>query len=150
MVSSASDFIPCVLIPLNQQYLLLPNASIAEVIPKPRFQHIENEVEYKIGQYVWQDTPIQVIDLDSLIEQKPSDTAEANKLCILRSINNTSSIHHYAVACYGAPQLIHLTEAALNVVDQPDQSNLVHCHIKIGTKIAYIPNLDAIEQEITL
>ena len=36
MAEFSTDPIPCMLIPLQQHYFLLPNTTIAEVIPMPR------------------------------------------------------------------------------------------------------------------
>jgi len=47
------------------------------------------------------------------------------------------------------PQLILLNESALKVVEDSEKSEFIHSQIKIGTKIAYIPNLDMVEAIIS-
>ncbi|MBE0438441.1 MAG: chemotaxis protein CheW [Gammaproteobacteria bacterium] len=145
MADISPDFIPCVLIPLKLHYLILPNTTIAEVIPLPKLKSSDMSTPFWVGQYDWQDHTLPVIDLDSLIEDKPSACDDANKLCIVRGINTQAALNNYAFPCYGAAQLIHLTESALKVIDTPEQSDYIHCQLQIGNKIAYIPNLDAIE-----
>lgn len=149
MADILSDFIPCVLIPLKVHYLMLPNSTIAEVIPLPKLNSSNLSSPFWVGQYAWQDQTLAVIDLDSLIEDKPSACDDANKLCIIRGINIESAVNNYAFPCYGAPQLIHLTESALKIINTPEQSDYTHCQLQIGNKIAYIPNLDAIEMVIS-
>lgn len=149
MAGIAPDFIPCVLIPLKQHYLMLPNSTIAEIIPMPRLDTTNTAAPFEVGRYDWQDQTLTVIDLDSLIEHIPSACEEANKLCILRGINLEAAVNTYALPCYGAPQLIHLTESALNVIDDAAPSEFIHCQIRVGNKIAYIPNLDSIESVIS-
>lgn len=149
MADKPTDFIPCILIPLKQHYLMLPNSTIAEIIPMPRLSEANSSAPFWVGQYQWQDTSLAVIDLDSLIEQVPSSCGDANKLCILRGINTSVELSGYAVPCYGAPQLIHLTESALKIVEDVASSAYIHCQIRVGNKIAYIPNLDNIEAEIS-
>lgn len=149
MADISPDFIPCVLIPLKSHYLMLPNTTIAEVIPLPKLKPSNLNSPFGIGEYDWQNHALPVIDLDSLIEDKPSACDDATKLCIVRGINIETAVNGYALPCYGAPQLIHLTEAALKVIDTPEQSDYIHCQLQIGNKIAYIPNLDAIESVIS-
>jgi len=149
MAELSPDFIPCVLIPLKQHYLLLPNTTIAEVIPLPKLNPADTSLAYSVGRYDWQNSSLAVIDLDSLIENSPSSCSDANKLCILRSINSESQVDNYALPCYGAPQLIHLTESALKIADTQNDSDYIHCQLQIGNKIAYIPNLDAIEAVVS-
>jgi len=146
MADKVTDFVPCMIIPLQHHYLLLPNSTLAEVTPLPRVIHTDNtKPSYWIGQCDWQSQTIPVIDLEGLIEGKRSNTADANKLCVLRGINTSANISIYGLPCYGVPQLIHLTESALKLAEGVLESDYVHYQIQVGNKIAYIPNLDAIE-----
>jgi len=149
MAEPTTDFIPCMLIPLRQHYLLLPNTTIAEVIPMPRMTAIENKPKDWLGQYQWHSQLLAIIDLESLIEQNEQPDNNANKLCVLYSINTNSKLQAYALPCYGAPQLIHLNETALKLVEDGEvESEYLHCRTHIGNKVAYIPNLDKLEAMI--
>lgn len=142
------DYVHCMLIPLRQHYLLLPNTTIAEVIPLPRqiFSAPAAEQRFVVGQCHWQDSILPVIDLENLIDEPAdADSRAANKLCIINGINDNAAIDHYALPCCGAPQLITLNEAALQTSDQDNAQNWLYCQIKIGNKTALIPNLDDIE-----
>jgi chemosensory pili system protein ChpC len=146
MADNVTDFVPCMIIPLQYHYLLLPNSTLAEVIPTPRVIHTDNaKPSYWIGQCDWESQTIPIIDLEGLVDNKPSDTADANKLCVLRGINAYANISIYGLPCYGVPQLILLTESALKIAEKVITSDYVHYQIQVGNKIAYIPNLDAIE-----
>ncbi|MFW5450991.1 MAG: chemotaxis protein CheW [Methylophagaceae bacterium] len=148
MADSTSNFIPCMLIPLQQHYLLLPNTTIAEVIPMPHVEIDDSKSHYWVGQYNWNSQQLAVIDLESLVEGNPSNSSEANKLCILYGINSEANLNAYALPCYGAPQLIHLNESALKLASNTQDSEFLHCQIQIGNKVAYLPNLDTIEMII--
>lgn len=146
MADNTTDFVPCMIIPLQHHYLLLPNSTLAEVIPSPRLISTDiTKPSYWIGQCDWNAQNIPIIDLEGLVENKPSHTADANKLCVLRGINTAAGISIYGLPCYGVPQLIHLNESALQLADGTIPSDYVHYQIQVGNKIAYIPNLDAIE-----
>tara|TARA_R110000772_G_scaffold154947_1_gene266002 strand:+ start:503 stop:967 length:465 start_codon:yes stop_codon:yes gene_type:complete len=150
MADNATDFVPCMIIPLQHHYLLLPNSTLAEVIPTPRVVRTDSTMpSYWIGQCDWQSQIIPIIDLEGLVENKPSNTADANKLCVLRGINTSANISIYGLPCYGVPQLIHLTESALKLAENVIKSDYVHYQIRIGNKVAYIPNLDAIETTLS-
>ncbi len=147
MADSTTDFIPCMLIPLRQHYLLLPNTTIAEVIPMPRITPETDMPKYCLGQYQWHSQNLAIIDLESLVEQNEQQGNAANKLCVLYSINTNNKLQAYALPCYGAPQLIHLNETALKLVeDGTVESEFLHCRTHIGNKVAYIPNLDKLEE----
>ncbi len=145
MPEHSTDFIPCMLIPLQQHYLLLPNTTLAEVIPMPDLDKVSDKPQYWVGQCQWHSWQIPVIDLEGLVQDQLSNTADANKLCVIRGINDSSNINVYGLPCYGVPQLIHLTESALKPIEDADESEYLHSQIQIGNNIAYIPNLDNIE-----
>jgi len=145
MADNSTDFIPCMLIPLQQHYLLLPNSTIAEVIPMPHMREANDKPNYWIGQCDWHSWQLPIIDLESLVENEVYDISDANKLCVLHGINSSADINIYALPCYGVPQLIHLNESALKLAQDASDSDFLHYQIKIGNKVAYIPNLDKIE-----
>lgn len=150
MADNATDFVPCMIIPLRHHYLLLPNSTLAEVIPSPRIINVDtSKPSYWIGQCDWNSQNIPIIDLEGLVGNTPSNTADANKLCVLRGINTSANISIYGLPCYGVPQLIHLTESALKLAENVIESDYVHYQIQVGNKIAYIPNLDAIETTLS-
>ena len=149
MAENSSDFIPCMLIPLQQHYLLLPNSTIAEVIPMPRVKPAEELPNYWIGECNWHEKKLPVINLESLIEGKDYDASDAHKLCVLHGINDSADIEVYALPCYGVPQLIHLNESALKLAQDTEGSGFLHYQIQIGKKMAYIPNLDKIEATLS-
>jgi chemosensory pili system protein ChpC len=147
MAELSTDFIPCMLIPLQQHYLLLPNTVIAEVIPMPRVTRAEDKPSYCIGQYQWNNHQLTLLDLEDLVEDEKDHNEQANKLCIIYSINPDNKLQAYALPCHGAPQLIHLNETALQLVNDDNKtSDFLHCRTHIGNKIAYIPNLDKLEE----
>jgi len=145
MAENSTDFIPCMLIPLTEHYLLLPNSTIAEVVPMPRLNQEENKPSFWLGQCQWQNWQLPVIDLESLVKNVAANTFDANKLCILHGINAEIDISVYGLPCYGIPQLIHLNESALTLAKESEESEFLHFQIQVGNKIAYIPNLDRIE-----
>ena len=150
MTEKSTDFIPCMLIPLQQHYLLLPNTTIAEVVPMPHQIDItDDKPNYWIGQCLWHSQKITIIDLESMVENNLADAAEANKLCVLYGINTAVNINAYALPCYGVPQLIHLNESALKLAHDTEESEFLHYQVQIGNKVAYIPNLDLIENTIS-
>ena len=142
------DFIHCMLIPLKDHFLLLPNPTIAEVIPMPKIEPIASAPDYWLGHYQWRENTLPVVDIESLIENKTNAVDTANKLCILNGINSEADIEFYALPCFGAPQLIMLNETAIQQTHDADDSDFLYCQIKIGNKVAFIPHLDNIEANI--
>ena len=109
MTNLTTDFISCLLIPLRKHYLLLPKASIAEVIPMPDIIKETQSPTYYIEQYLWETGPLTILNLEYLVNKKEPLGKVASKLCILYGAHN-DKLKAYALACYGPPQLLHLNE----------------------------------------
>lgn len=147
-MSTSSSYVHCMLIPLQQHYVLLPNSTIAEVIPKKFLRNTSAMPDYWYGDFEWNATQVSVIDIESLIEVREFNRDNISKFCIINAINPATQIKHYAIPCCGSPQLITLNESALQQTHDTPTSDYLHCQIKIGSKVAYIPNLDQLEQLI--
>jgi chemosensory pili system protein ChpC len=133
------------LVPLQDHFLLLPNPTIAEVIPMPKLTIVDSTPVHFIGQYDWKNKAVPVVDLEHILDNTSVYSRTAPKLCILHGINAQAQIEFYALPCFGAPQLITLNEHALQQTHDLDDSSFLYCQIKIGNKVAFIPHLDNIE-----
>lgn len=142
------SFIHCMLIPLQQHYLLLPNSSIAEVVPKTGYTAASSASGYHLGHVGWRDRQLAVIDLETMLVGQGAAQRPAAKFCIVNGINPHADLDYYAIPCTGSPQLITLNQTALRRTHDEDTSPFLYCRIKIGSKAALIPDLDRVETAI--
>lgn len=149
MSETQTQFVHCMLIPMHEHYLLLPNSSIAEVIPKTGVAEEQSPSEDWLGFINWQEQRLPVVHLESLLSNGTNTASAASKLCILNGINSDANVKAYAIPCSGSPQLITLNQAALHLTHDDDNSPYLHCQIKISNKVALIPNLDQLESTLS-
>jgi chemosensory pili system protein ChpC len=149
MAENTTDFIPCMLIPLQKYFLLLPNSTIAEVIPMPQHTAMPNKSDFWVGECSWHDRQLPIINVEALIQSENTDVSDANKLCVLHGISDATDLPVYALPCFGVPQLIHLNESALLMAEDAEESDFLLFQLPIGNKLAYIPNLDSIEASLS-
>ena len=150
MTEQQAQFVHCMLIPLQRHYLLLPNSSIAEVIPRTGVAEPRSSDESWLSYISWQNREIPVVQLESLLSGSDEVLSDGNRLCIINGINPQANIQSYAIPCNGSPQLITLNQAALRLTHDDNTSPYLHCQIKISNKVAFIPNLDQLETAIQL
>lgn len=150
MANNQTQYIHCMLLPLQQHYLLLPNSLIAEVIPRTGIDiDIDTpSADNWLGYVNWREKSLPIIHLEDLLEKDTDAASQSNKLCIINTINTATDIEFYAIPCTGSPQLITLNQAALQLTHDDNNSPYLHCQIKIGNKVAFIPDLDQLEMAI--
>ncbi|AFJ02910.1 CheW-like protein [Methylophaga frappieri] len=147
---TAQTYVHCMLIPLSEHFLLLPNTTVAEVIPLPKQLAKQSSRDLLLGNYYWRETMLPVIDLHHFtsISTRTETDRPITKLCILNSIHAHPSRRFFGLPCCGAPQLITLNADALQLEAQDTPQPWLHCQVRIGNKLALIPNMDTIEQHL--
>ena len=104
MSEAASTSIHCMLIPLRENLLLLPNTTVAEIVSLPAIKPTEHNPPFWAGTSIWRARQIPVVDFESLFNNEDADTGNASKLCVLNSINTATNLIFYGLPCHGSPQ----------------------------------------------
>ena len=144
MTDAIPDSIRCMLVPLQDKLLLIPNTTVVEVIQLPSTTTAEHVPDYWVGYCSWRSQQLPVIDLDGLLERRAANSQNASHLCILKGINDPEALTLYALPCYAPPQLISISTDTLESVTETEHDWL-YGQIKIGSKIALIPDVDTLE-----
>src|SRR6056297_4102144 len=135
-----------VLVPITDAELLLPNASIAEIVGYTRPEPIEQAPEWLLGNIVWHGWQVPVASFGMLIEQVASEDREGARICITKALTSNERMPYIGILAQGFPRLVTVTEASLSEV--PDSSTHIAIAGKaiIGDREAWVPDLDRIGQ----
>ncbi len=149
MTDALPDTIRCMLLPLQDKLLLIPNTTVIEVVHFPHTTTSGDIPNYWVGHFNWRAQQLAIIDIDALLDQRSTTTSEkASHVCILKGIHNPEALNAYALPCYAPPQLISIDLETLNSLEQAS-TDWLYAQIKIGSKVALIPDLDALESLIS-
>lgn len=148
MTDALPEPIRCMLVPLKDKLLLVPNTTVIEVTQFPTTTQAEQAPEYWVGYCSWRSQQLPVIDLDALLDQRASDTGNVSHLCILKGINEAAGLNLYSLSCYAPPQLINIDSDTLQNLAESD-AHWLYGQFSIGNKLALIPNLDELESTIS-
>lgn len=144
MTNALPDSIRCMLVPLKDKLLLIPNTTVVEVIHFPKAIPAEHMPAYWVGYCSWRSQQLPIIDLDALLEHRAANTENVSHLCILKGINSPEELTLYALPCYAPPQLISIDTDTLSNVSESEHDWLFG-QIEVGNKTALIPNIDTLE-----
>ena len=69
-----SDEVTCVMVPLNEQTLLIPNVCVAEVVPWRRTKKLTSVPAWCVGVLGWRGESVVVLDYESILdpERRPA------------------------------------------------------------------------------
>lgn len=147
MTDALPESIRCMLVPLRGRLLLIPNTTVVEIIQFPETTPAEHVPDYWVGYANWHSQQLPVIDLDALLDQHVANTEAVTHLCILKGIHDSVELSLYSLPCYAPPQLISVDADTLHNIEESSHDWL-YGQFQIGSKLALIPNLDALESTI--
>lgn len=138
------------LISLQDDFLLLPNTALAEVVPG---DHLEQEAGLAgwLGTLKWRSGTIPVVDFEAFNgRSQASENHGRVRLAVLHALDETLPGGAWAVRCEGYPRVVPLNAAALEPVPlrATDRPDFVLARVRIGVSEAVIPDLERVEAQI--
>lgn len=146
-VANEPNELSCVVIPLENAQLLLPNVCVAEILPWRRVKALSEMPPWCLGLLGWRGEMIPVVRFETL-NGKPAPARKGGRcMVVMNRARNANGLPFYALAAEGLPRLVQLTAEDLsNEATRlgPAESVVV----KLGTETAVIPNLTVIETAV--
>jgi chemosensory pili system protein ChpC len=140
--------IRCVLIPSGGARLLLPNATVAEVITLSTPEPVADAPAWLLGRIAWRGWKLPLISFAALTG---SDNTEpgSSRVAVLKALGGNQKMPFIAVVTQGFPRLTTLN--AELILPTHDGSALpfgVRAHVLVRDDTALIPDLEAIEEQL--
>jgi chemosensory pili system protein ChpC len=135
-----------VLITVTQGRLLLPNASVAEIITYSEPEPVENAPEWLLGRVRWRGWRLPLLSFSRLAGWSTEDGQMGAKVAVLKALGNNPKLPFFAVLSQGFPRLVTVAKSAL--VESHDMKQLplgVHSRVTLNDDPASVPDLMSIE-----
>jgi len=146
----SNDEIYSLLIPLNDERLILPRASVAEVIRYVEPETDASGPEWLLGSVIWHGKSIPLISFEKLCGTVGSAPGSRSRIIVVYALNPTGDLVTYGVLAEGFPQIVRVNREVLlqDLAYQPDAAKPVLCRIRMINETALIPDLPRIEQAL--
>ncbi|HSW12009.1 MAG TPA: chemotaxis protein CheW [Solimonas sp.] len=142
-----------VLMALEGDTLLLPNAAVAEVISRDTLQPAEDGAPpWMIGYCDWNNRRVPVVSFETINgAPRPGAESRRSRIVVLNSFGTHLPAGLLAVLSQGYPHLVTLNRAAVKTMGlrPTDRGDLVLSRVRIASQEAAIPDLATIEAEIS-
>lgn len=138
-----------VLVAITGAKLLLPNATIAEVLSFAPPAEIEGAPEWLLGRMRWRGWQVPLIAFSRLADIAPEQGGLGSKVVVLKALGGVDSkMPYFAMLTQGFPRLVTVSHDRL--LHEPDQHlpQGVHARVWLNEDEALIPNLESIESII--
>ncbi len=144
--SELIDGISCLLLPLKEKQLLLPNVSVAEIVSFSNLLTTASSAKWILGQVAWRGVSVPVVCYEILNKQSaPAPNTDA-RFAIINGTAGHAKLPFYAILIQGIPRLVRVTKEDLQQVEAMSNAEYDACAINIEqTGAAMIPDLDKLE-----
>jgi chemosensory pili system protein ChpC len=146
--TTANRDIRGVLITVNQGRLLLPNASIAEVITFSDPERIEGAPSWMLGQIRWRGWRLPLLSFSRFAGWSDEEGQIGAKVVVLKALGGNPKLPYFAVLSQGFPRLVTVSRKALAEAAGGDLPQGIHSRVMLNDDAAVVPDLAGLESLI--
>ena len=133
----------CLLLPVADRYLLLPNVAIAELIDWQRGEPSIDSPSWHVRQINWRDRELPLISFEAACGG-PLVIGERARIVILNTLSGDPRLKFIGLVVQGIPRSYRL-DSQLSFVDVP-LSPFERAAVQVGESVAKIPDLLGLER----
>lgn len=141
--------IRCVLIPVGNLRLLLPNATVAEVISHSDAEAVAGAPDWLLGRIAWRGWRVPLVSFTRLAGAEEGDAELSVRIAVFKALGGNPRLPFVAMVTQGFPRLTTLN--AELIIPTHDGNPLpagVRAQVLVRDDVAVIPDLEWIESEL--
>jgi chemosensory pili system protein ChpC len=142
--------LPTFVLPLQKSTLLVPNATVAEIIPYEPLQRVQDTPDWFLGFLGWRGVQVPVVSFEMLTVERGSFSlvsVSSASLVVLKALGGKQNLPFFAIVAQALPRLVRITENELFATGEDTETTEV-AKARYADSIASIPDLDYIEAVI--
>lgn len=138
-----------VLIQVAGARLLLPNATIAEVLAYAPPEPVEAAPDWLLGKMRWRGWQLPLIAFAQLSGLAEEHAGLGSKVVVLKAVGGNAKAPYFAILTQGFPRLVTVSHDGLALDGEGDAlPQAVHARVLHNENAAYVPDLEAVEAMI--
>ena len=148
-MSTFQDDIRGVLIHVEGDSLLLPNAVVAEVLSFSAPDAVEGAPDWLLGNIRWRGWQMPLVAFSRMAGIAEEQGGLGSKVVVLKALGGNPKAPYFAVLTQGFPRLVTVTETTLSAEgDDTELLEGVLGRVRLNDDDALVPDLAAIEEQI--
>jgi chemosensory pili system protein ChpC len=141
--------IRCLMISAGSLRLLLPNATVAEVISLPAPAPVDGAPAWLLGHIAWRGRNVPLLSYARLAGAAAEELEPGTRVAVLKALGGNPRLPFIAVLTQGFPRLITLNaELIIPTHDGTPLPPGVCAQVLVRDDVAVIPDLERLEREL--
>lgn len=146
---STDTTLACLLIPMQGSRLVLPNVTVAELIPFQALEDIQGGADWLLGRTEWRGTMIPVISYEKFSGQKLGTNTDDLRIAVVNAPNGEDgALRFFGILAQGIPSLVKLEAPAIKEKPNMNLRDGQKMEVTLETGYGIIPDLDIMETSI--
>jgi chemosensory pili system protein ChpC len=143
------ETVHCLLLPINNEIILLPNAAVAEIIPYATPENVHGAPDWFLGQLVWRERRLPLISFESASDGVAGKVHANCRIAVLNTLNGNRQLPYIAILTQGLPSLQIVRPNNIQFADKPSaQRQSIQAYVNLGGTAAIIPDIDDLETRL--
>lgn len=148
-MSTTTTDIRAVLIQTEAARLLLPNATISEVLSYSAPDPVPDAPEWLLGTIRWRGWRLPLVAFAPLGGHGPEQGGLGHKVIVLKTLGGQATMPYFALLTTGFPRLVTVSRDRLSAAgDEGGLETGVRARVIFNDEPALIPDIDGIEQAL--
>ena len=147
-MSDTAQIIRGVLIQVADARLLLPNATIAEVLSYADPDRVENAPDWLLGRIRWRGWQLPLVSFSRFTGIADEQGGLGSKVIVLKALGGDQKHPFFALLTQGFPRLVTISDSSLVEDPEAPLGEAVASAVRFQDEEALVPDMDDIERRL--
>ena len=144
-----SDEIRGVMIQVGDDRLLLPNATVAEVLAKVPVEPVEDAPDWLPGRIDWHGWQVPLVKFATLAGLQEDAAGRGNRVIVLKALGGDEALPYFGLLTASFPQLVSVPrDSLLADASEEDLPRGIQMRVLLGEQSAMLPDLELVERMV--
>lgn len=144
-----SDEIRGVMIQVGDDRLLLPNATVAEVLAKVPVEPVEDAPDWLPGRIDWHGWQVPLVKFATLAGLQEDAAGRGNRVIVLKALGGDEALPYFGLLTASFPQLVSVPrDSLLADASEDDLPRGIQMRVLLGEQSAMLPDLELVDRMV--
>lgn len=143
--SGQMEEVASLLVPLTEKTLLMPNVTVAEIVPVGEISPVDNAPDWLLGELLWRDLSVPLLSFEVLNGYPAPALTSRSRVAVLNTTGIDAELGFIAIVTQGLPRLARVTPSEI-VERDADKDEYDEMLVSWAGEAAVIPAVGKLEQ----
>lgn len=145
---SRASAVHCLLLPMRDRPLLLPNAAVAEIVAYSKPEPLADAPDWLLGMVGWRDQHVPLISFEAAMGEGVVSPGAVSRIAVLNTLNGNTRLPYVAVLTQSIPQLRLVNDDNIAPHAGAAAQPSVAAVIEVNGEVVVVPDIDDLERRV--